>query len=63
MSVRACSHMYLVLLHVGMRTHEHDYECVCGSVSGIKKPSHRQSPAVNETGPDVGASGGVTECH
>lgn len=33
-------------------------ECVCGSVSGIKKPSHRQSPAVNETGPDVGARGG-----
>ncbi len=33
-------------------------ECVCGSVSGIKKPSRRQSPAVNETGPDVGARGG-----
>lgn len=31
---------------------------VHGSVSGIKKPSHRQSPAVNETGPDVGARGG-----
>lgn len=32
--------------------------CVCGSVSGIKKQSHRQSPTVNETGPDVGAKGG-----
>lgn len=35
-----------------------DCECVCGSVSGIKKPSRRQSPTVNETGPDVGARGG-----
>lgn len=35
-----------------------DYECVCVSVSGIKKPSRRRSPAVNETGPDVGAKQG-----
>ena len=41
-----------------VQTRVHNCDCVCGGVSGIKKPSHRQSPAVNETGPDVGSRGG-----
>lgn len=52
-----CTHQCTVCICLCVWVCVHVYMCVCGSVSGIKKPSHRQSPAVNETGPDVDARG------